>query len=175
MDNLLADTIAEGQEEDLASHPSEVLMRLVIEEDIPAELDAFVQLSRLGLFSEATKLFKRKLEPQLDLFPVVAEYADFLLEQGKYDLLSDFVDNVFESQEFQEEERQLLNLFRALSYLHTEGELKSALRRCREWRRSLPGSAEQLTETQVRSGDVFCKSPFLIGDRSYRSKSIFRS
>jgi hypothetical protein len=47
----------------------------------PAETEEFVRLSRYGLITKARHVFDRSLREHLNLFPVLAEYADFLLEQ----------------------------------------------------------------------------------------------
>ncbi|KAH7169513.1 hypothetical protein DER46DRAFT_462481, partial [Fusarium sp. MPI-SDFR-AT-0072] len=59
-----------------------------IVEDIPAELEDFIFLSRLGILEEAKGLFEQNLRPYISFFPVLAEYADMLLEEGLYADLS---------------------------------------------------------------------------------------
>ncbi|RYP05470.1 hypothetical protein DL765_009834 [Monosporascus sp. GIB2] len=97
-------------------------MEFDIEEDIQAELEDFIFLSRLGLFREARELFKQNLEPHLGFFPVLAEFADMLLEEGAYAELSQLLMNPTKTG-FSESECQLLALMKALSEAYIEQKL----------------------------------------------------
>jgi hypothetical protein len=57
---------------------------LKVEEDVPAELEAFVRLSHFELFEKARQWFDGCLRDHLAEFPVALEYADMLLRQGSY-------------------------------------------------------------------------------------------
>jgi hypothetical protein len=83
-----------------------------LEVDLPtvAELEDFVRLSRLGKFAEAKNYFLENLEMYTDIFPVVAEKADTLLEQNLYGDLVEFVSSVLE------EQRELQSSFGELSH-----------------------------------------------------------
>ncbi|CAF9932869.1 MAG: hypothetical protein HETSPECPRED_008467 [Heterodermia speciosa] len=61
-----------------------------IVEDVEAELSEFVRLSCLGHFEEAERVFQECLCFHEDLFPVAAEYGDFLLRQEKFEKLLSF-------------------------------------------------------------------------------------
>lgn len=91
-----------------------------IVEDIPAELEDFIFLARLGCFEEARELFEEILRPHEGFFPVVAEFADMLLEEGCYDELSQLLTNPSYKTKFSEDECQLLALMRALSEAYIE-------------------------------------------------------
>ncbi|KAJ6441545.1 KR domain-containing protein [Purpureocillium lavendulum] len=88
----------------------------IIEEFPP--LDDFVFLSRLGLASDARDLFNKDLRSQLDdHFPVLAEFADMLLEDEKYDELSQFLERETSKVDgsFTEDELEQLSLMKAFS------------------------------------------------------------
>jgi hypothetical protein len=97
-----------------------------IVEDIPAELEDFIFLSRLGLIKEAHELFEQNLKPYLGFFPVLAEFADMLLEEGVYAELSQLLMNPSTPTGFSEDEYQLLALMRALSEAYIEGRSNEA-------------------------------------------------
>ncbi|KAJ5680282.1 hypothetical protein N7536_011421 [Penicillium majusculum] len=59
--------------------------------DINPDLECLSRLNRLGHFKEASRLFEERLVIHVDFFPVVAEYADVLLEQGSFGHLHDFL------------------------------------------------------------------------------------
>ncbi|KAJ5109558.1 hypothetical protein N7532_002203 [Penicillium argentinense] len=59
-------------------------IHLKVEEDVPAELEAFVRLSHFALFDQAREWFDGCLRDHLAEFPVALEYADMLLRQGSY-------------------------------------------------------------------------------------------
>ncbi|KAF5702892.1 fatty acid oxygenase [Fusarium mundagurra] len=89
-------------------------MKFDIVEDIPAELEDFIFFSRLGIFEEAHGLFEQNLRPYLESFPVLAEYADMLLEEGLYADLSQLLTSL-DWTRYSEGERNLLDLIKALS------------------------------------------------------------
>ncbi|KAK3291300.1 uncharacterized protein B0H64DRAFT_45696 [Chaetomium fimeti] len=102
------------------------------------ELDAFVRYSRLGLFRRAQEVYADVLEGTYDtLFPVTAELADSLLEQGSFHRLSRLMDSRLRRVEelgFEKGQVGLLQLLKALTDLHHHGNLRSALSVARSWR-----------------------------------------
>ncbi|KAK5093368.1 hypothetical protein LTR70_004740 [Exophiala xenobiotica] len=64
---------------------------LELEEDIPAELEDFVLVSRLGMVADAQRLVSDVLWRHLRYFPVVAEIAEFFLGSGLWESLDDLV------------------------------------------------------------------------------------
>ena len=133
--------------------PSDHVIQLEfdIEEDIPGELEDFVLQSRLGAFRTAQELFEANLKPHLRFFPVVAEYADFLLEQQSFRQLLDFVLRLPPDADSSEDERGLLDLLFALSTLRTEGSLNKALSLARNWRSRTARPWKHFSEADVRS------------------------
>ncbi len=95
-------------------------MKFDMVEDIPAELEDFIFLSRFGLFQEAHELFDQNLRPYVGFFPVLAEYADMLLEERCYAELSQLLANPPPKTKFSEDECQLLILMKALSDAYIE-------------------------------------------------------
>ncbi|PCG88157.1 Hypothetical protein PENO1_111810 [Penicillium occitanis (nom. inval.)] len=71
-----------------------IVFDMEILEDIPAELQAFVRLSRLDLFQEASDWFEKCLSRHRHMFPVFTEYADMLLQQGSYSELVKVLDDM---------------------------------------------------------------------------------
>jgi hypothetical protein len=101
-----------------------------VQEDIPAELEAFIRLNRLGRFGEAKAFFEDALRPYVNLFPVFVEYADLLLEQGDFRGLSEFLDSI-PNELFSAEETELISLLKALSDIYLHGALQSGLDQAR--------------------------------------------
>ena len=58
-------------------------MEFDIEEDIERELETFVRLARVGLATKAREYFEQTLRSHLSVFPVFAEYAEFLVAKRK--------------------------------------------------------------------------------------------
>jgi hypothetical protein len=141
-------------------------MDLDIVEDIPAELEDFIFLSRLGLFEDAHELFEQNLKPYLGFFPVLAEYADMLLEEGFYVELSKLLMNV---STFSGDEYQLLVLMRALSEAYIEGtsnkakeqidgtkpKLEVALELAQKWHDGCLKDTHSFSEVEVRGYLMF--------------------
>jgi hypothetical protein len=123
-------------------------LELAIEEDIPTEVDDFVRFSRLGFFKEADEVLDEALKDHLDLFPVVAEYADALLEQRRYRELSDFLEQV-RDEKFEAAEIQLLELLKCLSDIYYKGWLIPALGKARSWRSSFVKSSGEVSAIDV--------------------------
>lgn len=100
-----------------------------VEEDIEQEIENFVRFKRRGEYSQAQEIFQQTLCRHLSLFPVIAEYADLLLEEGKFQILSEFLDIQIQYMEsiLEAEEVELLRIMRSLVAIHTQGSLRSAL------------------------------------------------
>ncbi|KAL8792004.1 MAG: hypothetical protein Q9195_005422 [Heterodermia aff. obscurata] len=79
---------------------TELTIDFDIEEDIEAELSEFVRLSCTGEFEQAELAFKECLSSHQNLFPVVAEYGDFLLRQEKFKDLLFFTKKWLDSGDF---------------------------------------------------------------------------
>ncbi|KAL3434555.1 hypothetical protein BDV09DRAFT_195759 [Aspergillus tetrazonus] len=104
------------------SHPAEynevlpngttVPLELGFEEDVEKELHHFVKLSRMGNYSEAQVFFDCTLGKYNKFFPAIAEYADMLLEQGRYGRAAEFLSDHLAvlSEDSQINEIQLLRL-----------------------------------------------------------------
>ncbi|EAW19521.1 tetratricopeptide repeat protein [Aspergillus fischeri NRRL 181] len=105
-------------------------LELELEEDIEEEIHHFVRLSRLGHYAEAQRFFDQTLRKHDHLFPVFAEYADMLLEQGRCrqasEILEEYIMSMSESLG-DSDEMQLLKLMKSLADMHSQGALRSAL------------------------------------------------
>jgi hypothetical protein len=143
----------------MASGDGESCQRITIDEpiseDLSEEIEAFVRLNRFGWFKEGNELFEEALRNHLDVFPVVAEYADFLLEQGWYRRLAQFLQerlsNKLHIKGFAEDEIRLLELMKVFAELHTTGGLKKALNQARRyWSMACRTITEEPSEVQVR-------------------------
>lgn len=113
----------------LSRDPFPFTLSMEVEEDIEEEIETFVRFKRRGEYEQAHRVFQQCLSKHLSFFPVVAEYADLLWEQGKYQVLSGFLDIQLQYMEtaFEEEEIELLRIMRCLVLIHTKGALRSAL------------------------------------------------
>jgi hypothetical protein len=107
--------------------PFSVTMEL--EEDIEQEIETFVRFKRRGEYRQAEIAFQETLFGHLSLFPIIGEYADFLLVQEKYGILSEFLDIQLQYMEsaLEEEEMELLCIMKSLVNIHTKGSLRPAL------------------------------------------------
>lgn len=132
---------------------------LTIDENVEEAVEMFARLSILGHFAKAASFFDNALKHRLHLFPVFAEYASFLSQQGRYDLLLGLVEERIGSKvntEFLEEEDIHLNLLRALSMLRSQGRLVVALEALKNlesnssFYSTLTKPPHELSETEVR-------------------------
>jgi hypothetical protein len=142
--------VSSGSSEAGSPLDNHMQLEFAIEEDIPAELEDFVRLSRLGMFKDAEELFEQTLKDHVNLFPVAAEYADFLLEQGRYGRLQEFVLE-FEGETWERDEVDLFVLLSAFSGIRISGQLTEALSLARRWRTNHSKSPEQFTEAEIQS------------------------
>jgi hypothetical protein len=123
------------QEPDIVASDKDITVHLDldIQIDISEDIEVLAHLNRLGRFKEAIQLFEEKLQDHLDFFPVVAEYADLLLEQGSYGRLSEFLSERLNEQEdgsvakFAPDEELLLKSLKALAEVYSKGALRPAL------------------------------------------------
>jgi hypothetical protein len=126
--------------------------------DVPAALESFARLSRLGYFTEAFALFEDNLQEHLIHFPVFAEYADTLLTQGSYGRLSEFLhdwEKRARMADFESEENSVIELLTAFADLHTRGMLPEALKIARDCREKFIWSAnETLSDVQVGDSEL---------------------
>ena len=108
-----------------------VQFELDVEEDVLEELESFSRLKKLGHFQEANHLFEATLITHCDFFPVLVEYADLLLEQGRYEYLIQFFEsqlaNGFWDKHHTSEELFLLRLMEHVARMYSEGVLSKAL------------------------------------------------
>lgn len=112
-------------------------LAMEVEEDVEQEIENFVRFKRRGEYLQAQELFQQTLSSHLTLFPVIAEYADLLLEQGKFQTLSEFLDIQIQYMEsmLEEAEMELLRIMRSFVEIHTMGALRPALEQARiSWR-----------------------------------------
>ena len=132
-----------------------------IVEDIPAEIEEFLRLSRLGLITDARNLFDRSLKEHLNLFPVLAEYSGFLLEQDNLQAVeecSELLRGYTESDggAFSEDEVQVLRLLGAFSNLRAYGNQarKIALDTARSWRTGCTRTDIKLDKPDLERNEV---------------------
>ncbi|RAQ52338.1 hypothetical protein AFGD_008719 [Aspergillus flavus] len=88
--------------------------------DVAPHLEQLSRLNRLGRFKEGITLFNERLSPHLDFFPVVAEYADLLLEQANFRSLGELISQVLGShaEDFEKDQVLLLKLLGSLAGMH---------------------------------------------------------
>ncbi|GIJ90931.1 hypothetical protein Asppvi_009896 [Aspergillus pseudoviridinutans] len=152
--------------------------------DISKDLERLAQLNRRGHFSQAIALFHERLASHVDFFPVVAEYADLLLEQGSFGQLRRFISSRLLDPlvRFADEEVLLLKLLKSVAEIYTNGALIPALemtlealkhleRRCRElrmWFRPPTGVQIQLIETCLRVITYAAAHSSFLGNDTFR-------
>jgi hypothetical protein len=96
-----------------------------IEEDVGAELEEFVRLN-----DEAHQLYQECLSAHQDWFPVMAEFADCLLRECKFSLLSKFITDTTErllSSSQPQQESQILVLMQAIANYRLTGQLEDTI------------------------------------------------
>ncbi|EAQ85345.1 hypothetical protein CHGG_09359 [Chaetomium globosum CBS 148.51] len=108
------------------------------------ELDGFVRYNRLGLFQKAQEIYEDVLDHQFDtLFPVTAELADSLLEQGDFRRLAALLEGRLRQATelgYDDDQVGLLRLLKALVDLHRHGDLRNSLEVARSWREAATAS-----------------------------------
>jgi hypothetical protein len=60
-------------------------------DDVAENLDTFTRLSKAGHFERADHFYRRTLRRYNDDFPVAAQYADSLIDQGAFSEAEDFL------------------------------------------------------------------------------------
>ncbi|EXJ75920.1 uncharacterized protein A1O5_00428 [Cladophialophora psammophila CBS 110553] len=134
-----------------------------IEENLPEEVDIFVRLSRLGNFKRGTEWYEASLSSQSMYFPIAAERADFLLEQGSYRQLDDLLDEVTHKIEqkvyvFTENEVLLFQILKALAKMHIHGDLNDALEEARiVWRRLPRVEPADPSEVEIHILEIYLR------------------
>ncbi|PMD33383.1 hypothetical protein L207DRAFT_639506 [Hyaloscypha variabilis F] len=150
----------------LPVHSSEkditIRFELDVEIDIEGELDALIRFNRLGRFNDAIEIFERVLNAHLDLFPVVAEYADLLFQRGSFGQLSQFLEEQLAKEKlekrnssgklFAEEQILLLKNLKALADIYTKGALMQALKAAKSAMKYLSQLLEDNAEEASEAG-----------------------
>lgn len=106
------------------------VMSMTIAENTEEAIETFARLLTLGHFAKAADLFEDVLKHYLDELAVFAEYANFLIQQGKYGVLLDRINeraSIEGDIKPHEDETVYLELIRVLSMLHFEGHLVKVL------------------------------------------------
>ena len=95
-----------------ASEDAPVLLDLALEEDIAANLDHYILLSRQGFFEDANSFFEACLEKRASWFPIIWEYYNCQTIKNPYfDPVADrFLIQASRSYMQDSEERVLLDL-----------------------------------------------------------------
>lgn len=123
------------------------------QKQVPSELEQLVLLGRLGQYQDADACFQANLRDHLDQFTVVAEYADLLLDQGKYGQLGRFARDRLAIGCFEHDENHLLDLSIKLSDLYLHGSLREAVATAKLYWKTLAskisGQPEGLSSTLV--------------------------
>ncbi|KAJ5988562.1 hypothetical protein N7481_003772 [Penicillium waksmanii] len=112
--------------------------------DLSDELSHLSRLNRLGHFKAGISFFESRLAQHMDFFPVVAEYADLLQQQGAFGNMSRFVHTRCHdsSVSYSHNEMTLLKLLECVANIHTKGALLPAL----EMAKSVLGQSEELDD-----------------------------
>ncbi|KAI2829009.1 hypothetical protein CBS147343_4415 [Aspergillus niger] len=116
-------------DKDITAH-----LNLDVALDLEHELGYLARLNRLGHFKKGIRYFERRLAPYVDFFPVVAEYADLLLEQGNFGNLHQFISSRLKDHlvEYSKEEYILLKILKAFAEIYTKGAIVPALNMAKE-------------------------------------------
>ncbi|GKZ25860.1 hypothetical protein AbraIFM66951_006238 [Aspergillus brasiliensis] len=111
-------------DKDITTH-----LNLDVALDLEDDLGHLAHLNRLGHFRKGIRYFEERLAPHVDFFPVVAEYADLLLEQGNFGGLHQFISSrlIDPLVEYSNEEYVLLKAMKAFAEIYTRGALIPAL------------------------------------------------
>ncbi|KAK3615708.1 hypothetical protein LTR56_026427 [Elasticomyces elasticus] len=93
---------------------------LSLSQDVLGDLELFVRLTQAGHFDRAQAFFDEVLKPFQDSFPVLAEYADMLVDRGAFRQAEKVLDAALERDDsprvtFGEDERIVLRLLRGTS------------------------------------------------------------
>jgi hypothetical protein len=136
----------------------EFRLELGIEEDIEGELEHFVRLARLGLVEQARETFEHSLLHHLKLFPVLAEYSEFLLAEGRYEELIKVLPTIDLRNDYSDGEWWLVELLHSLSGLHTARHVGDPSKAARDWYIQIKCPPEGLDDIQVQYSSTFLSS-----------------
>ncbi|KAJ5647179.1 hypothetical protein N7490_003551 [Penicillium lividum] len=102
--------------------------------DLSDDLAYLSRLNRLGHFKIGVAFFEDRLASHVDFFPVVADYADFLLEQWAFEKAEEFVQDRLDdlSVTYSDDEITLLRLLKCFAMIYTKGALLPALKKVKE-------------------------------------------
>ncbi|KAJ9615152.1 hypothetical protein H2200_001226 [Cladophialophora chaetospira] len=153
-------TTGEGGSPIDLSKDFEFRLEFDIEEDIEGELESFVRLARLGLASKARECFEGTLRNHVYLFPVFAEYVEFLVTENRsLELIGLCLDQAPETY-FSGDESWFRKLVVALAATQMVGLEKSLLEEAQEWHDMLASKsleAVQLNETQLQCLEIYLR------------------
>lgn len=105
-----------------------------VTEDLHANVLIFIQLTKAGHFVRAKAFYDEILADHKDKFPVIAEYADMLIDQGAFGDAESYLGEILhthtssDSNIFTSDERTALKLLYALACVHTKYESQPALK-----------------------------------------------
>ncbi|KAL4781249.1 hypothetical protein BJX76DRAFT_360112 [Aspergillus varians] len=104
-------------------------LELELEEDLEAEIHHFVKLSRMGNYTQAHEFYDHTLHKHDHIFPIIAEYADMLLEQGCYTRATEYLQWHIATKRhaLEADELQLLRLMKSWAGIYSKGALRPAL------------------------------------------------
>ncbi|KAJ5388981.1 uncharacterized protein N7496_000049 [Penicillium cataractarum] len=113
--------------------------------DINADIEQLSRLNQLGHFNEAISLFHERLARHVDFFPVTAEYADLLLEQGSFGDAHAFLTARLRdmASTFSELELRLLGLLKSFAEIYTKGALIPALQMTKQTLEALERESDE--------------------------------
>lgn len=98
-----------------------------IQQDVAGDLEIFVQLAKIGHFTRAMRYFDTYLAVHKEHFPIAAEYAEALIDQGDFGRADDFLATVVEGDGLSGKEQQVLMLMQMLVRMHTKTQCQEAL------------------------------------------------
>lgn len=152
LDGILAQTGLRGTESLTDETEDEVV------QDVAGDLEVFIQLAKVGHYDRALPFFDEYLRPHIMLFPVAAEYAEALLEQGAFGQVERFLAEVLNSdlryRDLSGMEETILELLSKLVKIHTLLECKRAVSLAERVLRDLGQERESAVSDQEVC--VFC-------------------
>ena len=128
-----------------------------IEEDVEAELSEFSRLSYTGHFEEAEVIFRECLSAHQNLFPIAAEYGDFLLRQERFEDLSLFSSEKLRSSIQNEEEHGIFRLMKLITELQLKSSPEGLNEVERLWSLGLQISLTSTSDIQQHLLDLFLR------------------
>jgi hypothetical protein len=125
-------------------------LELELEEDVEkTEIHHFVKLARTGDYAAAHDFYDHTIHKHDHFFPVVAEYADMLFEQGSYRRAAEYLERQLtgEKRALEADELQLLELMESLANIYCDGALRDALVQAKRARVHLERIAGRVSTT----------------------------